>query len=144
MGFNREETQKVLDRWQKVLRLQDWDLKLEMVTTEWRKSGDVKIDMCNRQAVVMVNANTDMTNLEELVIHELLHIKLWGMDQMIEELINLLHDKGDEKQKSFAYSQFMLLLESTVEDLTKGYLTASNLEAPSFHTVNREVKKELG
>lgn len=49
------------------------------------------------------------------------------MDQMIEELLTAVYGKDpNDPKRDFAYSQFMQLLETTVEDLTKGYLAASN------------------
>ena len=111
-------------KWQSTLRLNDWDIKLELVTKAWRKTGDVKIDQANKVAIVLINAcNPKQTNIEAVIIHELLHIKLWGMDQMIEALIHAVY--GDDEatpQFSFAYTQFMELLECTTQDLTKGYV----------------------
>ena len=83
------ETKVLLCKWQEILRLRDWDIKLEFVTAQWRKTGDVKIDQDDKKAILLINTcNPKQTNVEALIIHELLHIKLWGMDQMIE---NLLH-----------------------------------------------------
>jgi len=122
LDFN--ELHEILRKWQKILRLSDWDIKLELVTKEWRKTGDVKIDQADKVAIVLINnCNPKQTNMEAIVIHELLHIKLWGMDQMIETLIHAVY--GDDKsspQFSFAYTQFMELLECTTQDLTKGYV----------------------
>jgi len=112
-----------LEKWQGILRLRDWDIKLELVTSEWRKTGDVKIDADDRKAILLLNTcNPKQTNMEAVVIHELLHIKLWGMDQMLETLLRCVYG-GDESDPkfSFAYAQFMRLLEQTTEDLAKGY-----------------------
>jgi len=121
--FDYSEIQSYLKKWQDVLRLNDWDIKLEFVTREWRKTGDVKIDQDDRKAILLINNfNPRQTNIEAVIIHELLHIKLWGIDQMIENLLHCVYgdDKSDPKF-SFAYVQFMGLLEQTVEDLAKGY-----------------------
>ena len=114
----------IMQKWQSILRLSDWDIKLELVTKEWRKTGDVKIDMANRVAIVLINVcNPKQTNMEAVIIHELLHIKLWGMDQMIETLIHAVYGTDEASpQFSFAYDQFMELLECTTQDLTKGYV----------------------
>jgi len=122
--FELQALQDMMQKWQKVLRLSDWDIKLELVTKEWRKTGDVKIDQANKAAIVLVNdCDPKHTNIEAVVIHELLHIKLWGMDQMIETLLHAVygHDTSSP-QFSFAYNQFMELLECTTQDLTKGYV----------------------
>jgi len=121
--FDYSELQLCLDKWQSILRLRDWDIKLELVPNEWRKTGDVKIDQDDKKAILLINnCNPKQTNIESVIIHELLHIKLWGMDQMIENLLHCVYGDDDNNPKyTFAYAQFMGLLEQTTEDLTKGY-----------------------
>ena len=115
---------ETMQKWQKTLRLNDWDIKLELVTKPWRKTGDVKIDQADKVAIVLLNAcNPKQTNIEAVIIHELLHIKLWGMDQMIETLLHSVYGADESSpQFAFAYTQFMELLECTTQDLTKGYV----------------------
>ncbi len=87
-------------------------------------SADIKIDLEDKKAVPLINHTPKSDNIEELVVHELLHLKLYGLDQMIKDLITIVYGQGEHPKKEFAYRQFMVLLESTVEDLTKGYLAA--------------------
>ena len=121
--FEFIEAESYISKWQDILRLKDWDIKLELVTNEWRKTGDVKIDEDDKKAILLINnCNPKQTNIESLIIHELLHIKLWGMDQMIERLLHCVYgDDVADPKFSFAYTQFMRLLEQTTEDLAKGY-----------------------
>lgn len=94
------ELQSFVDKWQDILRLRDWDIKLELVTKEWRKTGDVKIDRDDKKAIVLINDfNPKQTNMEATIIHELLHIKLYGMDQMIEELLHGVYGDDEKDQK---------------------------------------------
>lgn len=147
MGFNEDDLKELLGKWQDILRLRDWDIQYQFVEKDWRKSGDVKINSEDKKAILLINNfNPKSTNLEELVIHELLHIKLWGMDQMIEELIYEVFGKDMQDPKfDFAYTQFMKLLENTTEDLAKGYVTlgAKNKEL-SFGKLKKEVDDEIG
>jgi len=140
------EIQRFLEKWQKILRLQDWDINIQVVEQEWRKTGDIKIDRDDRTAILMVNIfNPKQTNLEELVIHELLHLKLWDMDQMIESLINMAYGADDtDLKREFAYTHFMTTLESTVNDLAKSFLSqgGEDLEI-SFGRLAKEVEAEL-
>lgn len=141
-----KEIEKNLRRWQKILRLQDWDIFVRIVEAPWRKSGDIKIDGENKKAILLINRHPISENLEELVVHELVHLKLYAMDMMIEELINIVYgeDENDPK-KAFAYTQFMTTLESTVEDLTKGLLSAVGSDTPlSLGRLKSEVEKEVG
>jgi len=145
--FDFGEIQSYLDRWQGILRLKDWDIKLELVNKEWRKTGDVKIDEDDKTAVLLINNhNPKQTNIEEVVIHELLHIKLWGMDQMIEALLHSVYGNDENDPKfSFAYAQFMGLLEQTTQDLTKAYkdLGATD-KSVSFGRLKEQVDEEIG
>ncbi len=146
MSVNVIMIEGLISKWQDILRLRDWDVKLIIDNTPWRKSGDIKIDITDKKAVLLINSTPKSTNLEELVVHELLHLKLWGMDQMIEELISKVF--GTEKEdvkREFAMSQFFTLLESTVEDLAKGFLKANgNEEGLSFGRLADEVNEEIG
>lgn len=146
MEVNEKSIGEFLDRWQDILRLRDWDIRIVVVRKKWRKSGDIKIDRCNRMAALMINHNLDPVHLEEVVIHELLHLKLYGMDQMIEEyLIALFGSDEKDPKRNFAYDQFMLELESTTEDLTKALLSASGDERVLyFKGVQKQVDEEIG
>lgn len=94
MGFDENLIEKYLRKWQERLRLKDWDIKLQLINQEWNKTGDIKIDMTDKKAIVMINNyNPKENNLEPVIIHELLHLKLWGMDQMIEQLMYLVLEK---------------------------------------------------
>ncbi len=145
---DEKEVKRHLAKWQKILRLRDWDIKLRMVKTAWRKSGDIKIDLDDKKAVLLVNRHPRcerLEELEEIVIHELLHVKLYGMDQMIEELLTIVYGKNDDPKREFASTQFMTMLESTTEDLTKGYLQAARSQtALSFGRLRKSVEEELG
>ncbi|EOU2057427.1 hypothetical protein C4D44_14560 [Clostridium perfringens] len=138
--------EKYLRKWQERLRLKDWDIKLQLINQEWNKTGDIKIDMTDKKAIVMINNyNPKENNLEPVIIHELLHLKLWGMDQMIEQLMYLVFGKDENDPKfDFAYTQFMNILESTVEDLSKSFLTLDGEDKKiSFERVQKQVDDEL-
>lgn len=121
---------RYLDKWQPILRLSDWDIRARIVMKKWRKSGDIKVDSEDKKAILFVNQRPVCENIEELVVHELLHIKLYGLDQMIDDLLCVLYGRRKSKKRAFAYMQFMSLLETTVEDLTKGVLAANTTEKP--------------
>ena len=146
MGVNVSTLEELINKWQDILRLRDWDIRLKIVETGWRKSGDIKIDMDDKKAVMLINNNPKSTNLEELVVHELLHLKLWGMDQMLEGFVNQIFGEGEgDIKKEFAMNQFFILLESTVEDLAKGYLKANGCEKElSFGRLQKLIDSEIG
>jgi hypothetical protein len=64
---------------------------------------------------------------------------------MIEELLSSVYGKKENSKREFASTQFMILLESTVEDLTKGYLaTAESGKALSFGRLRKSIDEEIG
>lgn len=60
-------------------------------------------------------------NMEEIIVHELMHLKLYPLDQVTESLILSGFEEGSREQ-DFAYRQFFVSLEQTVEELTKCFL----------------------
>jgi len=133
-----------IGKWQKILRLQDWDIRYQPVEKEWRKTGDIKIDLDDRVAILLINThNPKQTNLEQLIIHELLHLKIYEMDQIIESLIGVVFDKDDPK-RDLIYSQFMGILEYTVNDLSKGFLELGGIDKEiSFGRLEATLKEEF-
>ena len=100
-----------------------WDIKLEFVEDPtWRKTGDFKIDCSDRKAILLLNVvNPKQENLEEVIIHELMHIKMYPLDQVTESLIINCFEEGSAAS-NFAYQQFFTALEQTVEELAKCFL----------------------
>jgi len=126
--------------WVDALRLTGhWDVQLRFVEDEtFTKTGDFKVDPDDKKAVLLLNAtNPTHENLEEVIVHELMHLKLYPLDQVTENLINAHYTKGSSAHR-FAYGQFMLTLEQTVAELTKCYLLAfGENKALSYGRVNK-------
>ena len=40
--FDINKLQYLLSKWQSILRLREWGIKLELVTNKWLKTGNVK------------------------------------------------------------------------------------------------------
>jgi len=141
------EVEKCVIKWQSTLRLSDWEIRVHEVNQEWRKTADIKIDSDDRRAVLMINGfNPKSNNLESLVVHELLHLKLWGLDQTIEQLINIVFGEDDSDPKhDYAMTKFMEILEPTVEDLTKSFMSLGGSEETSmFGRIEKQIDEELG
>lgn len=100
-----------------------WDVRLEFVEDpSWTKTGDFKIDCDDRKAILLLNAgNPNQENIEEIIIHELMHIKMYPLDQVTESLIANCFEEGSAAS-NFAYQQFFVTLEQTVEELAKCFL----------------------
>ena len=100
-----------------------WDIRLELVEDPtWTKTGDFRIDCDDRKAILLLNIlNPLRENLEEIMVHELMHIKMYPLDQVTESLINNCFEEGSAAS-NFAYQQFFTTLEQTVEELAKCFL----------------------
>ena len=122
--MDRSEITALFDKYVKKLRISPaWDVKLEFVEDPtWRKTGDFKIDCDDRKAILLLNAaDPKQENLEEVIVHELMHIKMYPLDQVTESLIVNSFEEGSAAS-NFAYQQFFTALEQTVEELTKCFL----------------------
>ena len=115
---------ELLCKWRRILRLEEsWDVKLEIVMdSSFHKTGDFKVDCTDKKAILLLNgANPKQENLEEVIVHELMHLKMYPLDQVTESLI-ISHFEEGTPARDFAYRQFFTALEITVEELAKCFL----------------------
>ena len=122
--MDKEKTEALFQKYIRKLRVTPaWDVRLEFVDDPaWTKTGDFKIDCDDRKAVLMLNArNPKQENPEEVIIHELMHLKMYPLDQVTESLIETAFPEESPAQE-FAYTQFFTALEQTVEELAKCFL----------------------
>lgn len=122
--MEKEKITELFEKYCDKLRITPaWDVKLELTDDpEWRKTGDFKIDCDDRKAILLLNVgNPKQENLEEVIVHELMHIKIYPLDQVTESLIASNFEEGTPGYE-FAYRQFFTTLEQTVEELTKCFL----------------------
>ena len=122
--MDREKLTSLFEKYCRKLRITPaWDVKLELIDDPaWTKTGDFRIDCDDRKAVLMLNINNPrQENPEEVIVHELMHIKMYPLDQVTESLITSQFEEGTPAS-DFAYTQFFNALEQTVEELTKCFL----------------------
>ncbi|MEA2098016.1 MAG: hypothetical protein U9P70_03000 [Patescibacteria group bacterium] len=115
-GLDSKELNSLLRKWQKILLLNDWELSLELVDfkrKDYKQSGDIKVDLKNKSAIVLLT-NNPFLNEEEVLVHELMHLILWDFDIFCEKIVL-------EKNKSLKgqHGKYMDKLENTVEHLTQ-------------------------
>lgn len=122
--MDQEKITALFEKYIRKLRITPaWDVRLEFVEDPtWTKTGDFKIDCDDRKAILLLNTgNPTQENLEEVIIHELMHIKMYPLDQVTESLITNCFEEGSAAS-NFAYQQFFMTLEQTVEELAKCFL----------------------
>ena len=122
--MDRQKLTEIFEKYCKKLRITPgWDVQLRFVEdASWPKTGDFKIDCDDKNAILLLNvAGANQDNLEEVIVHELMHLKLYPLDQVTESLITSHFEEGTGAY-NFAYRQFFQALEQTVEELTKCFL----------------------
>lgn len=122
--MDKLKVKEIFDKYTKKLRIvPEWDIRLEFVEDEdWKKTGDFKIDPTDKKAILMLNAASPKDeNIEETIVHELMHIKMYPLDQVCESMIINMFEEGS-KEQNFAYQTFYETLEVTVEELAKCFL----------------------
>lgn len=122
--MSEAEVSRLFQKWLGILRLNNqWDVKLQLVDDpSFTKTGDLKIDCTDKKAIIMLNSlNPKQENFEEVIVHELLHLKMYPLDQVCENLITSNYEEGTSAS-NFAYTEFFTTLEITVEELTKCFL----------------------
>ena len=99
--MDREQIQRLFEKYVKKLRITPaWDVRLELVEDPaWPKTGDFKLDCDDRKAILLLNAvNPKQEKLEEVIVHELMHIKMYPLDQVTESLILSSFEEGTPAQ----------------------------------------------
>ena len=122
--MNPNELKAIFEKYCKKLRITPaWDVELRLIDdAAWTKTGDFKIDCTDRKAILLLNsANPKNESMEEVILHELMHLKMYPLDQVTESLIES-HFEEETPASDFAYRQFFTALEQTVEELTKCFL----------------------
>lgn len=122
--MDKRKLNALFEKWCQKLRIVPaWDVKLELVDDpEWRKTGDFKIDCDDKNVILMLNVSDPKKgNLEEVIVHELMHLKMYPLDQVTESLIINTFEEGSPAS-NFAYQQFFTALEQTVEEMAKCFL----------------------
>lgn len=106
--YSMETLGPIFEKWRGLLRLKEsWDVRLELIDDpEFRKTGDLKIDPDDRKAILMLNVrNPRQENPEEVICHELMHLKMYPLDQLTEGLIDSHYKEGTPEYRA-AYRQF--------------------------------------
>ena len=120
--FDKVFLQKQFIYFIKKMEMTQWNLKLEFIEYDWKNTGNVKVDMDNKTAIVYLNIfNPKCENLEEVMIHELCHVKLWKLDLYCESLLDATFNDKKSKEYKFGYNQFMSALEQTTQEIAKTY-----------------------
>lgn len=102
--YTEDELRAKCAEWQKILRLQDWDVRVsivrenQMLTKESNAEINVNVQhkLARLRVIDPIDYHPDNLNpqdMEKSLVHELLHIHLW---QFTEELEGALQDAEEQ------------------------------------------------
>ena len=121
--WNKQEIQRDFKKFVKKMGLSEWNITLEFVEHDWKNTGNIKVDADDKSAIVYLNIfNPKNDNYEQVLIHELCHLKLWKLDQYCESLLDVTFPNKQSKEYAFGYNQFMSALEPTVQEIAQTYI----------------------
>lgn len=124
-GFSLEELQELMKKWQIKLKMEDWNLTLEVVKfyrgNGYRQSGDFIANSEKKEATILMTHNPWRSDEEYTLVHEMLHILLYDYDKYSEDLILKNFQKS-----SVEHDAYMEKLEETTHHLTRAILGRSD------------------
>lgn len=115
-GLTILQLNKILKIWQKKLRLENWQLSIEITyfkRKDYQQSGDIKVNVKNKKAVILLT-NKPFRNEEAVIVHELVHLLLWDYDHFCEKEFLKTNDRLKGR-----HGKYMNKLEKTVDIFTK-------------------------
>jgi len=121
-GISPNKLNSLLKKWQKKLLLTDWDLSLEFVdfirkphqSKNFKQRGDFKADITKKKAIILMAKNPPQDDEEYTLLHEMIHILVWNLDNYTEETILKKY-----KYYGNVHGEYLGKLEDLVHHLTK-------------------------
>lgn len=105
-----KQIKSIIDKYQKRLDLNDWMIDFKFVQFNradgFPQKGDIKVTLKNKRATILLREENK--NIEQTIVHELVHLFLWDLD--------IYAEKNIPKNKKDPYFE---KLEYTVSKITK-------------------------
>ena len=130
--MNLTNERKLVKKWQKLFKLQNWDIKVEL-HKEYEddeligNSGYVKLDVADLTARIVVNENSP-DKVEDILMHEMLHILL----REVTVTLNALFRTQDAEDVFFLIDE---LLVRRLESAFTALMEVKNEEANASGTL---------
>lgn len=117
----RKLANESVKKWKNRLGFSGWKIDAKIAvfrrTDGFPQQGDFRIDYPKKQATILISTNLK-SSVEEIVVHELIHIMLWPLDQKMTSEIKRLSKNIQKKSED----DFLKKLESVVSRITKSFL----------------------
>lgn len=120
----KQETKKILTKWVDKLQLDYlFDVELQFIDDDsYFETGHYKVDIDDKKAVIFIKEK-DLSNveLENIILRDLLYLKLYPLDITTHELIDKYYQIGDEEYKNIN-TKYSSLQELIVDDLVNAFI----------------------
>jgi hypothetical protein len=101
-----------LGYWKNQLNFEDWQITTRLKDfdrTDYKQTADIEVDLKNKKAVLLISKKDTGKDINQAVLHELIHLMLWELDDYAEK-------RSTDKKEYFA------LLERVVKEMTERLL----------------------
>ncbi len=121
-GLSPKQLEKLLQKWQKKLNMQDWKINLKIVdfqnSSGFRQSGHFEnYNQKQKTCDLLLTWNPFRNDEEHTLLHELVHIFVFGFDNFAERLILKNYKEGSK-----THDEYLEKLEELVEKMTVVFL----------------------
>lgn len=117
----KEQAEKSLKKWQTRLGFPDWEFEVKVIEFKrpdgFLQDGDIIVNYPKKQATILIGTILKAP-VEEIIVHELVHLILWPLDRKTTSIIKLL---PKSKQKK-GLDDFLGKLEKTAAKITKVFV----------------------
>ncbi len=117
----RKSASESIKKWKNRLGFSEWKIDVKIVTFNradgYPQQGDFRTSHSKNKATILVGIVLK-SSVEEIVVHELVHLMLWPIDQ---KTIAIIKKLPRAKQKK-AEGDFLGKLEKVVAQITKSFL----------------------
>lgn len=124
-----EECEEFIKKWQKLMRIQDWEINLRFLSgiEMFRIMGDDKFigcidrDVTSKEANLCINIEHPEINeqLENTILHELVHIQTYEYEILTESLVAKSSDSLIDEQSKNVLEQMVNIITCTYENIIK-------------------------
>lgn len=83
LNLNTNQLARLVSTWQKRLRLEDWDIRVQIVDPRIAPDAEAEVTWNYHKKTAEIRIASDSTNQKELtdsIVHELLHLHFWWAD----------------------------------------------------------------
>ena len=108
-------------KWKSHLGFSGWEIDAKITVFNradgFPQQGDFRVDYSKKKATILIGASLKLS-VEKIIVHELVHLMLWPLDQKIMSTIKRL-PKTEQKRIE---DDFLGKLEKVVNRITKSFL----------------------